>query len=112
MNIIVLNNQSLLDLAIQHFGDATAAFDIALANDLSITDEIVAGAKYFLPAQTANAPTVGAKYFSPLQSGTYGTANRQIAAYYQNRGLKPATALAAGDYDERTFDNNFDSTFN
>jgi hypothetical protein len=73
--ITVLNNQSLFDIAIQEFGSAEAAFDIALANNLSVTDELSAG--------------------QVLKLGKTDFQNRQIADYYRNRGLKPATAAPA-----------------
>ena len=40
MKVIVLNNQSLIDVAIQHTGTIENAFKIAVANCLSLTDEL------------------------------------------------------------------------
>jgi hypothetical protein len=66
----VLNNQSLFDIAVQMFGNAEAAFDLAVENDSAITDELAPG----------------------MELKTVPAANKQIADYYANRGLKPATA--------------------
>lgn len=38
--IIVDHNQSLLDLAVQHGGNVTDVMNLAIANDISITDQI------------------------------------------------------------------------
>jgi len=71
MKTIVLNSQSLLDIAIQHCGGAEAAFDIALLNELVLSDNLEVGRQLIVPAK----------------------ANRTIAEYYENRRLKPATGL-------------------
>ncbi len=39
----VVARQSLLDIAIQQCGDATAVFQLAVLNGLSITDDLEAG---------------------------------------------------------------------
>jgi hypothetical protein len=75
MEIKVLNSQSLFDLAIQAAGSVEAVFDIALANGVGITDELVAGAAVVVPA----------------------ILNRQVADYYKVNNIKPATALSAQD---------------
>ena len=49
MEIVVLNNQTILDISIRYFGTADAAFDIATLNKLSITDELVPGQIVVLP---------------------------------------------------------------
>ncbi len=43
MNNVVYNGQSLLDKAIESTGDVENAFDLALLNNLSLTDELVVG---------------------------------------------------------------------
>ena len=43
--IIVLENQSFLDIAIQEYGSVYAALDLAIANAMSITDDLVPGQK-------------------------------------------------------------------
>jgi capsid protein len=47
--INVIENQSLLDIAIQEDGSVMAAFDWALKNGLSITDDLVPGQKLLIP---------------------------------------------------------------
>ena len=43
MQVVVLHNQSLLDLALQHTGTIESVFELAMLNNLSITDDVVAG---------------------------------------------------------------------
>ena len=66
---IVLEGQNLVDIATQYCGSGDVAYDIALLNDLSVTDELEAGSELSLPAIT----------------------NKKIAEYYKNKGLQPAT---------------------
>jgi hypothetical protein len=94
MSVIVLNNQSLLDIAIQEFGSAAAAYNIAIMNDLNITDNLKAG-------QILELPTVE----------SVGSFSRPIANYYKSRGLKPATAIT-GDKKRGVFSRTFSRIFN
>lgn len=72
----VLHNQSLLDLAIQHTGTAENAFALALANGLSLTDDLTAG--------------------ESLQLTAYGIQqNKEVLNYYQSKNIQPATAITA-----------------
>ena len=74
MKTTILHNQSLLDLAIQHTGSVENAFAIAVANGLSLTDELVSGESLSLTA--------------------YGIQqNKDILGYYQAKRLQPATAI-------------------
>jgi hypothetical protein len=70
METIVLNRQSLPDIAIQASGSTEAMFDIAAANDASITDE--------LSGKTITVP---------------GIVDKQVADYFRINGITPATAL-------------------
>lgn len=45
----VIENQSLLDIAIQEDGSVMAAFEWALKNALSITDELAPGQELLVP---------------------------------------------------------------
>lgn len=45
----VQQGQSLLDIAVQHGGHADAAISIALANDISVTDDIMPGTQLIIP---------------------------------------------------------------
>ena len=73
MPIIVLHNQTIIDIAIQYFGTAEAAFDIALMNQLSITDDIE-------PGQILHVPNLD-----------YGST--EIVKYFLANKKQPATAL-------------------
>lgn len=42
-NITVRNGQDVVDLSIQHSGNAEAAFDLCLQNDISLTEELENG---------------------------------------------------------------------
>lgn len=69
--VTVIAHQSLLDIAVQEYGAAEAAFALARANDLNVTDRLDAGMQLTLPTLDTEA---------------------DILAYYQSRGVKPATA--------------------
>lgn len=76
--VIVLEGQSLFDLAVQECGSIEAAFAIAELNGLAITDELEVGSTLIVPGPVA----------------------RQISDYYQAHGLKPATdATSTGSGD-------------
>jgi hypothetical protein len=75
MEVKVLNGQSLFDIAIQAAGSVEAAFDIALANGIGITDDLPAGTVLVIPA----------------------VLNRRVADYYRANDIKPATALGTQD---------------
>lgn len=73
MNIYVLERQSFFDLAVEIYGDATKAFDLAMANDRILTDAISEGTELEVPSL-------------PTQT-------HRIAQYYAENQLKPANAL-------------------
>ena len=91
--VTALAQQSIIDLAIQELGSADAAFELAIANGLSLTD---------MPEPGKTVQTMRA---SSLQ-------NKRIAAYFLQRGLKPATGLTETTEDNGIFDFTFDFTFN
>ncbi|MEH0008004.1 MAG: hypothetical protein V6Z82_04720 [Flavobacteriales bacterium] len=68
----MLSNQTLLDIAVQEFGNPQAAFDIACYNGLSISDPLYTGQRLLLPQSDYQEP--------------------QTKEYYRVRGIKPATA--------------------
>ncbi|MDR1848119.1 MAG: hypothetical protein LBR17_08425 [Bacteroidales bacterium] len=43
INITVQDGQSLLDVALQAFGDISRALELAITNGMSLTDDIVSG---------------------------------------------------------------------
>lgn len=47
---VVISNQSLLDVALVEYGSVLAVFDLALNNNLSITDTVPAGTELKLIA--------------------------------------------------------------
>ena len=69
----VQNGQSILDIALQHCGDVSAAFDIAVLNDILLTDALAAGQSLAIPA----------------------VVNTDVVNYYNSRGIVPATAYVA-----------------
>jgi hypothetical protein len=69
MTVTVLSNQSLLDIAVQVSGTVEAAFALAVDNEISVTDKLAPG-----DVITTGQPQ-----------------NRDIADYYKNKNLKPAT---------------------
>ena len=64
MNSIVSDGQSLLDVCLQELGTIDAAFDLAAANGLTITDELTAGQVLIIPASVLAQPEVAAYFAS------------------------------------------------
>lgn len=77
MQITVLHNQSLLDLALQHTGTIESVFEFTEANSLNITDDVQAGA--------------------PLYLGEGLGVRNEILSYYTAKNLQPATAFTKED---------------
>jgi len=71
--LTVLHNQSLFDISIQVYGSIAYVFDLALANGLSITSDLV-------PGQQIEVPEIDVESTS-------------IRDYYAANGIKPATAI-------------------
>ena len=71
MKVLVLQGQSLFDIACQNLGLAEEAISIALLNGISVTDDLPVGRNFELPSIT----------------------NKAIATYYANKGLMPATGI-------------------
>ncbi|MFK7099467.1 hypothetical protein V3471_00530 [Flavobacterium oreochromis] len=69
---IVLSNQSLFDVAIQHTGNVKTLFDLALHNNLSITQELK-------PSNELVVKTVNA--------------SKEVSNYLRTTNEQPATAL-------------------
>lgn len=92
MTVLVLHNQSPLDMAIQHTGSVENVFDFCLQNNQCITDVLLPGSLLDVPDNMSK--------------------DQIIVAYYQDKKLQPATggsepvrrALAIGDMQvESTF---------
>lgn len=75
MQITVLHNQSLLDLALQHTGTIESIFELAILNEKSITDDMVAGASLLIGE----------------------ISNKDILSYYTAKNIQPATAFSKED---------------
>ena len=75
--ITVLHNQSLLDIAVQYTGTIENAFKIAVANGLSLTDELQPGAQLIIPADAEM--------------------NNDVVNYFSAKGIQPATGLTEND---------------
>ena len=64
-----LSGQTLFDIAIQSCGSAEAAFELAVLNGISVTDDLVPGQELVMP----------------------DVVNKNISTYYANKSLTPAT---------------------
>ncbi|WP_312091089.1 hypothetical protein [Chryseobacterium sp.] len=73
MQFKVLHNQNLLDFAIQHTGSVANAFLIAVANNMAVSDILVAGSVLLVPDNMVK--------------------DTDILNYYSSRAIQPATAL-------------------
>jgi hypothetical protein len=71
--ITVLNNQTLLDVAIRHCGTVAAVVTIAILNNISVTDELT-------PGQLITIPKIGYGY-------------QEVIDYFNQNKIEPATAL-------------------
>lgn len=87
--ISVIQGQTLFDIAIQEFGSIEAAFDLAIINNLSVTDVLVPG-------------TLLAKI---------SVVNKKVASYYADKALTPATGLVSSPDRTRIFNNIFSNIF-
>lgn len=73
MEITVLHNQSVLDIAIQHTGSVLNAFNIAAANNMAVSDILIPGSAVVIPEILSNDP--------------------DILGLFKNNNLKPATSI-------------------
>lgn len=75
--IIVLHNQSLFDISIRYTGTIENAFKIAVANALSLTDELEPGAQLIIPEDVI--------------------INNDVVNYFAAKNIQPATGLTEAD---------------
>lgn len=73
MEVRAINNQSLFDIAIQEYGTVEAAFDIAVFNEMDVTDNLVPGQILKLPNSEYE--------------------RKEIVSYFRSRNLHPATGF-------------------
>ena len=81
MKVKVLPLQSLLDIAVQHTGAVESVFAIAVANGLSLTDDLPAGTEIKLPDSVNK--------------------DSDVLNYYTAKRLQPATAVILLPEEER-----------
>ena len=70
----VLNNQNIFDLAIRYRGLVNSVFDIALKNDVGITQTLAVGTTIVIP---------------------YGETDINITSYMDRKGIKPGSNRGA-----------------
>lgn len=73
MEIIVLPNQNLLDIAIQYTGSVFNAFEIAVANGISVSKKIKTGDVLSIPEATNK--------------------DKQVQNYFEQNELLPGTTI-------------------
>jgi hypothetical protein len=73
MNQLVLNNQSILDVSLQHTGTVENCFAIAIANGFSVSDLLTAGTSLLIPENLRN--------------------DNDVLNYYSAKKIQPATAI-------------------
>ncbi|HAO08212.1 MAG TPA: hypothetical protein DCQ50_14780 [Chryseobacterium sp.] len=74
MEITVLHNQSVLDIAIQHTGSVLNAFSIAAANNMAVSDTLIAGSALLIPETVTN--------------------DADIYRLFKDNNLRPATSIS------------------
>ena len=77
MQITALHNQTLLDVAIRHCGTVQAVVDIAILNNISITDDLIPGQIIL------------------ISSKDYGF--QEVVNFFALNKIDPATALTEND---------------
>jgi hypothetical protein len=89
---VVHSGQSIFDIAIQHCGDVSAAYDISVMNVITLSSQL-------MPGQVLKLPKV---------------ADMHIVEELKQLGIAPATAAQHSDFPEEMngiFDYTFDYTF-
>lgn len=80
MKKIILNNQSILDIAIQHTGTVENCFAIAVANGISVSDILTAGLPVEIPDDLPK--------------------NTDVLNYYNAKKIQPATGTTTEQNNE------------
>ena len=78
MKVKAVKNQSLIDIAIQTGGKLECVFELAMANNMSITDELQPGDELEIPDYTDPVP--------------------EIVDHFKNHNIAPVTALSPEDF--------------
>ncbi len=93
--VIVLHNQSLLDISVQEYGTVEAVFELALANRLGITSLLEAGQKLVIPEKS---PITGETIIKDVDVSNYYKENNTRSVTVMP--IEPtSTALLYGDKD-------------
>lgn len=80
MKVKSLHNQSLFDISVQEYGTIEAVFDLALANNTSVTNNT-------LSEQNKSIAKIDG--FEIVESVT----DNQILTYYKTNNIKPVTGV-------------------
>lgn len=78
--VSVIANQNLADIAVQEFGSIDAVFDIALANDISITSSLSPGTTLLIPEVSYEVEI--AQYFKGINKKISTNTNDNINLNY------------------------------
>lgn len=70
-----LARQSIFDIAVQECGSAEAAFDIAVLNDINLSDDLDTSIDLVMPA----------------------VVNQKVETYFKTNTIRPATAITLAD---------------
>lgn len=73
----ILPGQTLIDIAVQELGDASRVFELAVLNELGITDELAIGSVLVIPEAAID--------------------KRSLVQMFNERFLAPASADVTGD---------------
>lgn len=88
MQIKVKLFQSIFDISAQQYGTSEGIVEVALANDISITDEPTAGEEILIPA-----------FINP---------NKKVLKYYAENNIIPATSQLNEDIEAIVEDSSID----
>lgn len=89
MKVTVLQNQTLIDIALQVYGSVEGVYTLAVENGINVTDDIAEG--------------------DQLNYDIANIVNKNTVSYLKNNQIYPATGSSR---DIRIFDFTFDISFN
>lgn len=82
MKVLVLNNQSIFDMAIRYCGTPLAAFELARLNGISVSANLTPGHEITVPEPSVRI--TGGSEFRILY-------NRDVVSYFDGKNHQPAT---------------------
>ncbi len=86
--ITAIDRQTLFDIALEVWGRAELAYDLALANDLTLSDEVTANTVLLIPTVDGISGAIRRK------------TDRAVVSAYALNGITPATAASQDEIDE------------